>query len=141
VIMRRSGGVIINNASDWGLVAGPAAFAYSASKGAVIQMTKCLALDYAKEGIRANAVCPGDTFVPRWIERDGESVLTENERKAEVVLDVQEIERRLRISTSIPLGRVGDVSEIASVVLFLASDDSSFVNGASIVVDGGNTAQ
>jgi NAD(P)-dependent dehydrogenase (short-subunit alcohol dehydrogenase family) len=75
-VMRNQGGggSIINNASDWGLVGGRDAVAYCTSKGAVILMTKAMALDHAHEGIRVNAVCPGDTFVPRWIERDREKV-------------------------------------------------------------------
>jgi meso-butanediol dehydrogenase/(S,S)-butanediol dehydrogenase/diacetyl reductase len=128
--MRQQGsGVIINNASDWGMVGAKAAVAYCASKGAVIQMTKAMALDHAKQNIRINAVCPGDTFVQRWIEQgyfqDSGAV--------------SEIEARQ--SDEIPLGRVADVSEIAQAVLFLASDSASFVTGTTLVVDGGNTAQ
>lgn len=62
-------GCIVNNASDWGLVGATGALAYAVSKAALVQMTKCMALDCAKDGIRVNAVCPGDTFVERWIER------------------------------------------------------------------------
>ena len=69
VMRRQGGGVIINNASDWGLVGAPQAVAYCASKGAVVLMTKAMALDHAKENIRINAVCPGDTFVERWVEQ------------------------------------------------------------------------
>lgn len=72
------------------------------SEGAVVQMTKSVALDYAKENIRANAVCPGDTFVKRWINRDRDSVVQEGE-----VVDDEEVERRLRISHEIPMGRTG----------------------------------
>jgi len=129
-IMRaQGGGVIINNASDWGLVGARDAVAYAASKGAVIQMTRCMALDHAKENIRVNALCPGDTFVERWIQQGyfrGSGVVDET---------------TARESDTIPLGRVAEVGEIARAVLFLASDDSSFVTGATLVVDGGNTAQ
>ncbi|HSF81854.1 MAG TPA: SDR family oxidoreductase [Anaerolineales bacterium] len=125
----QGGGVIVNNASDWGLVGGHEAFAYCASKGAVVQMTKAMALDHAHEQIRVNAVCPGDTFVERWVQngyfRAGEPV----------------DEAAARQSDSIPLGRVGEVEEIAQAVLFLASDEASFITGTTLVVDGGNTAQ
>ncbi|MBN2549841.1 MAG: SDR family oxidoreductase [Anaerolineales bacterium] len=129
VMRQQGGGVIINNASDWGLVGAPEALAYAASKGAVIQMTRCLALDHARDHIRVNAVCPGDTFVERWIEQGyyrGSGAVSEAEA---------------RQSDTIPLGRVAEAAEIARAVLFLASDDSSYMTGAALVVDGGNTAQ
>jgi NAD(P)-dependent dehydrogenase (short-subunit alcohol dehydrogenase family) len=130
--MRRQGkGVIINNGSDWSVVAGRDAFPYIMSKGAVAMMTKAMALDYARENIRVNAVCPGDTFVDRWIEKgyfEGSDLVTIDEAMKES-------------SAYIPLGRFGKPEEIARAVLFLASDDSSFVTGHLLLVDGGNTAQ
>jgi meso-butanediol dehydrogenase/(S,S)-butanediol dehydrogenase/diacetyl reductase len=130
--MRGKGGVIINNASDWGLVGAKNAVAYCTSKGAVVQMTRAMALGHAHESIRINAVCPGDTFVDRWIN-DGQH-FTSTER--------EDIERGLKeMGEALPIGRVGDVSEIARVVLFLASDDSSFITGVALPVDGGNTAR
>ena len=66
----QGGGVIINNASDWAFIGAPAVVAYCTSKGAVVQMTRAMAIDHAKENIRINAVCPGDTFVDRWL-KDG----------------------------------------------------------------------
>lgn len=128
VMRQQGGGAIINNASDWGLVGAPGVVAYCASKGAVIQITRAMALDHAAEGIRINAVCPGDTFVERWLQ-DG---FYRSSGK------VSEAEAR---QTDLPLGRVAEVSEIAKAVLFLASDESSFVTGATLVVDGGNTAR
>jgi NAD(P)-dependent dehydrogenase (short-subunit alcohol dehydrogenase family) len=125
----QGGGVIINNASDWGVVGAPGAVAYAASKGAVVQMTRSMALDHAKEHIRINAVCPGDTFVVRWLQ-DGYY-------KSSGAVD----EASARQSNTIPMGRVAETDEIARAVLFLASDDSSFMTGAMLVVDGGNTAQ
>lgn len=125
----QGGGTIVNNASDWGLVGARNALAYAASKGAVVQMTRSMALDHAHEGIRVNAVCPGDTFVERWVEAgyfEGSKAVSEQEA---------------RYSEEIPLGRVGDAEEIAQVVLFLAGDESSFMTGAVVPVDGGNTAQ
>ncbi len=126
----RGGGAIVNNASDWGLVAGRGVVAYCTSKGAVIQMTKAMALDHAREGIRINAVCPGDTFVERWLD-GGYAARTGGSADKEIAA----------MGEALPLGRVGRAEEIARAVLFLASDDSSFVTGTTLVVDGGNTAR
>src|SRR5512147_816046 len=105
--MRRQGkGVIINNGSDWSVVAGKDAFPYVMSKGAVAMMTKAMALDYARENIRVNAVCPGDTFVERWIEKgyfQGSDPVT-----------IQETMNAA--STYIPMGRFGTPEEIAQAV-------------------------
>jgi NAD(P)-dependent dehydrogenase (short-subunit alcohol dehydrogenase family) len=129
--MRERGyGVIVNNASDWGLVAGRGAVAYCTAKGAVIQMTKALALDHAREGIRVNAVCPGDTFVERWLAEG----YYRNPKKVTSEAMLEEMGQAL------PMGRVGQPEEIAKAVLFLASEESSFMTGATLVVDGGNTA-
>ena len=130
--MRKNGkGVIINNASDWGLVGGQEAVAYCVSKGAVIQMTKSMALDHAHENIRVNAICPGDTYVERWVEKgyfNGSDPVDLETAKKEYGKDL-------------PIGRVGEVEEIAKAVLFLASDDASYITGTTLVVDGGNTAR
>jgi NAD(P)-dependent dehydrogenase (short-subunit alcohol dehydrogenase family) len=130
--MRAQGrGVIVNNGSDWSVVAGKDALPYVTSKGAVAMMTKAMALDYARANIRVNAVCPGDTFVERWLEKgyfQGSDPVT--------------IEAAMKESSAyIPLGRFGKPEEIAQAVLFLASDDSSFITGHLLLVDGGNTAQ
>ncbi|MEO8355332.1 MAG: glucose 1-dehydrogenase [Chloroflexota bacterium] len=130
--MKQQGyGVIVNNGSDWSVVAGRDAFPYIASKGAVGMMTKAMALDYARENIRVNAVCPGDTLVDRWLEKgyfEGSDSVT--------------IEEAMKESSAyIPMGRFGKPEEIAKAVLFLASDDSSFMTGHLLLVDGGNTAQ
>jgi NAD(P)-dependent dehydrogenase (short-subunit alcohol dehydrogenase family) len=130
--MRRQGkGVIVNNGSDWSVVAGTDAFPYIMSKGAVAMMTKSMALDYARENIRVNAVCPGDTLVDRWLEKGY------FERSDPVTVE----EAMKESSAYIPMGRFGRPEEIAQAVLFLASDDSSFVTGHLLLVDGGNTAQ
>ena len=130
--MKRQGkGVIVNNGSDWSVVAGQDALPYIASKGAVGMMTKAMALDYARENIRVNAVCPGDTLVDRWVEKgyfeDSDPVTIEEAMKES--------------SAYIPMGRFAKPEEIAQAALFLASDDSSFVTGHLLLVDGGNTAQ
>jgi NAD(P)-dependent dehydrogenase (short-subunit alcohol dehydrogenase family) len=131
-VMKQQGrGVIVNNGSDWSVVAGRDAFPYIVSKGAVGMMTKAMALDFAREGIRVNAVCPGDTFVDRWLEKGY------FEYSDPVTLE----EAKLESSAYIPMGRFGKPEEIAHAVLFLASDDSSFVTGHLLLVDGGNTAQ
>ncbi len=129
-IMRaQGGGVIVNNASDWGIVGGPRYTAYSASKGAVVLLTKSVALEVARDHIRVNAVCPGDTYVERWHkdERREGSISFEEALQA--------------MGEALPIGRVGTAEEIAQAVLFLASDESSFMTGATLIVDGGNTAR
>jgi NAD(P)-dependent dehydrogenase (short-subunit alcohol dehydrogenase family) len=131
-IMKKQGkGVIVNNGSDWSVVAGKDALPYIASKGAVGMMTKAMALDYARANIRVNAVCPGDTLVDRWLEKgyfEGSDPVSMDEAMKES-------------SAYIPMGRFGKPEEIARAVLFLASDDSSFMTGHLLLVDGGNTAQ
>ena len=125
---RQGGGVIVNNGSDWSVVAGRDSFPYIASKGAVGMMTKAMALDFARDNIRVNAVCPGDTIVDRWLDESYPDPATREERmKAS--------------SAYLPMARFGRPEEIAHAVLFLASDDSSFVTGHLLLVDGGNTAQ
>ena len=131
-IMKKQGkGVIVNNGSDWSVVAGRDAFPYIMSKGAVAMMTKAMALDYARENIRVNAVCPGDTLVERWLEKGY------FESSDPVTVD----EAMKESSAYIPMGRFGKPEEIAQAVLFLASEASSFVTGHLLLVDGGNTAQ
>lgn len=108
--------------------AGPKAAAYCASKGAVVLLTKAMALDHARENIRINAVCPGDTFVKRWEEKgDFHNAGSMEEKLA-------------KMGDALPMGRVGNVNEIARAVLFLACDDASFVTGVALPVDGGNMA-
>lgn len=128
---KNGGGVIVNNGSDWAVVGAPNALPYAVSKGAVAQMTRSMALDHAHENIRVNAVCPGDTFVERWLEKGY------FEHSDPVSLE----EAKKESASYIPLRRFADPTEIARAVLFLASDDSSFVTGHLLLVDGGNTAQ
>jgi NAD(P)-dependent dehydrogenase (short-subunit alcohol dehydrogenase family) len=131
LMKKQGGGVIVNNGSDWAVVGGRDAFPYIASKGAIGMMTKAMALDFARDNIRVNAVCPGDTFVDRWIERDYSGIS-----------DPASLEQAIKEKSAyLPMGRFGKPEEIAKAVLFLASDDSSFVTGHLLLVDGGNTAQ
>jgi NAD(P)-dependent dehydrogenase (short-subunit alcohol dehydrogenase family) len=120
------GGSIVNNASSLGLIGFPKVPAYSASKGAIIALTRQMALDYGPHQVRVNCVCPGPTLTPR-IERDVAS--------GAISPDVLE-----RMTADILLGRMGQPSEIAQAVLFLASDDASFITGVALSVDGGQTA-
>lgn len=130
-MLKQGKGAIINNGSDWSVVAGKNAFPYVVSKGAIGMMTKAMALDYARDGIRVNAVCPGDTFVDRWMEKgyfEGSDPVTLEEAIKEA-------------SAYIPMGRFGKPEEIANAVAFLASDEASFITGHLLLADGGNTAQ
>ncbi len=128
---KQGGGVIVNNGSDWSVVAGRDAFPYIASKGAIAMMTKSMAIDFARDNIRVNAVCPGDTFVERWLEK-GYFENSDPVTREEAIKEAR---------AYLPLGRFGTPQEIAKAVLFLASDDSSFVTGHLLLADGGNTAQ
>jgi NAD(P)-dependent dehydrogenase (short-subunit alcohol dehydrogenase family) len=119
-------GVIVHNSSGWGLVGGDHAVAYCASKGGVVLMTKAMAIDHGRQGIRVNCICPGDVDTPML--------------PGDAKMRGQEWDKYLTACGERPLGRIGRVEEIARAVLFLASDDSSFMTGASLVVDGGGTA-
>lgn len=128
IMLRQKGGVIVNNASCSGLVGDRNAVAYNASKGAVVLMTKCMALDYAKKNIRVNCVCPGEIETPMFYQE------AKSRRKP---VD----EYRKELSECHPIGRLGRPREVASAVLFLASDDASFITGTAFSVDGGYTCQ
>jgi NAD(P)-dependent dehydrogenase (short-subunit alcohol dehydrogenase family) len=125
-MIAQGGGVIINNSSGWGLVGGDKAVAYCASKGGVVLLTKAMAIDHGRQGIRVNCICPGDVDTP---------MLPEDARRRGL-----EWKTYLAGCENRPMGRIGTPEEIARAVLFLASDDSSFMTGAALVVDGGGTA-
>jgi len=125
-MIKRGSGVIVNNSSGWGIVGGDSAVAYCASKGGVVLLTKAMAIDHGRQGIRVNCICPGDVDTP---------MLPEDAR-----MRGQKWEDYLAGCSNRPLGRIGTADEIAKAALFLASDDSSFMTGASLVVDGGGTA-
>jgi 2-keto-3-deoxy-L-fuconate dehydrogenase len=117
------GGTIINMASVAGMIGLRNRLAYSASKGAVIALTKALAVEYVGQGIRVNAVCPGTIDSP-WVER----------------LVTEAGERRDDLVARQPMGRLGTPDEVAGAVLYLASDAAAFVTGTQFVIDGGLTA-
>ena len=124
VMVGQGGGAIVNVASDWGLIGAQKAIAYGTSKGAIVQLTRSMAADHARQGIRVNAVCPGDTDTPML------HILAGPER-----------EKQLRaMAEAIPLGRIGQPKDAAAAIAFLASDDASFITGAMLPVDGGNSA-
>ena len=123
-MLENGGGSIINNASVAGLVGFPNIPAYCASKGGVVQLSKTAALEYATQGIRVNAICPGVIWTPM-VER-----FTGGTEEA-----------RAQFAAIEPVGRMGTADEVAAMALFLASDESSFVTGAAMPVDGGFVAQ
>jgi NAD(P)-dependent dehydrogenase (short-subunit alcohol dehydrogenase family) len=126
VMIAQGSGVIINNSSGWGLVGGNAAVSYCASKGGVVLLTKALAIDHGRQGIRVNCICPGDVDTPMLLE--------------DAKLRGMAWSDYLANASDRPMGRVGTSEEIAKAALFLASDDSSFMTGAVLVVDGGGVA-
>lgn len=119
-------GSIVNVASDWALVGARRALAYAVSKAGLAQLTRCLALDHAADGIRVNALCPGDTDTPML-----DQAFDEGDRAQKTAL----------LAGGIPLGRVARADEVAQAAVFLASDAASFMTGALVPVDGGNSAQ
>ena len=120
--MLKSGkGAVVNTSSMYGLVGSTTSFAYSASKGAINQMTRSLALTYARENIRVNAIAPGYVDTPIL------SMVPDNIKEA--------------MGTELPIGRLGKDTEIANLICYLLSDDASFITGAIIPIDGGFTAK
>lgn len=118
---RGSGGVITSTSSVAGLIGTPGLHAYTATKGAVVALTRAWAVTYAKRGVRANAICPGLVMTPM-VDRIGTGFI--------------------EMATAMtPLGRGADPAEIANLVAFLSSDEASFITGSIIPIDGGYTAQ
>jgi NAD(P)-dependent dehydrogenase (short-subunit alcohol dehydrogenase family) len=127
VMTKQGSGVILNTASAAALVGLRNLAVYTASKGAVLQLTRNIALDYAQYGIRANAICPG---------------VTSTEMTEQVIMsDSDPVAARARFDRVIPRGSMATPSEIANVALFLVSDESSYITGAAIPADGGYTAE
>lgn len=126
-VMKLQGkGAIVNFGSIWGGVGAAGVVAYCTSKGAVHQLTRAMALDHVKDGIRINAVCPGEVNTP----------MLASERSEPVTEEMLQ-----RIASTVPMQRLADPVEIARVVLFLASDDASYMTGAMVNVDAGYTAR
>jgi NAD(P)-dependent dehydrogenase (short-subunit alcohol dehydrogenase family) len=126
-MLERGAGSIIHNASVAAMVGDVNAAAYCASKGGIGMLTRAMALDYAKRGIRVNAICCAEIDTPLF-EREAAHYGMPAEAFREVLADQH------------PIGRIGQVDEVAAVVAFLASDDASFITGALIPIDGGYSA-
>ena len=125
-MIKNGGGSIINTGSGWGLKGGVDAVAYCAAKGGVVNLTRAMAIDHGRDGIRVNCVCPGDVDTP--LLHDEAAQLGEDDTKF------------MKEAADRPINRVGLPEDIANAVLFLASDMSSWVTGSILVVDGGGTA-
>ena len=126
-MIRQGGGSIINTSSALGLVGDPDLPAYSATKGAILAMTRSMAQAHGRQGIRVNSICPGDVETPIVVEYF--------EHQPDPA------EARRRVAAEYALGRIAQPEEVANVALFLASDESSFVTGTYIIVDGGLTSK
>ncbi len=125
-MIENGGGSIIHTSSGWGILGGDRAAAYCAAKGGLIVMAKAMAIDHGPDGIRVNCVCPGDVMTPMLPDEAGKRGMSWDDYIAG--------------AADRPLGRVGTAEDIADAVLFLASDESSFVTGDALVVDGGGIA-
>ena len=125
-MIKQGSGSIIHTSSGWGILGGDKAAAYCAAKGGLVVMAKAMAIDHGRDGIRVNCVCPGDVVTPMLHDDAEKRGMTWEDYAAG--------------GANRPLGRIGTVDEIADAVLFLASDESSFVTGESLVVDGGGVA-
>lgn len=122
-------GRILNTASTYGLIGAPNAVAYCASKGAIVNLTRQMTVDYGRDGIRTNAICPG--YIDTQLGRRGPRLTPEQFKEATAI--------RERAAGMQPLGRQAQPSEVAEVAAFLVSDAASFVAGAIVTVDGGCT--
>ncbi len=125
-MIERGSGVIIHCSAGWGIQGGDRAAAYCAAKGGLVVMTKAMAIDHGPQGIRVNCICPGDVDTP---------MLPDDAKQRGISW-----ESYLEGASDRPMGRIGTAEEIARAVLFLSTDDSSFMTGAALVVDGGGIA-
>ena len=127
IMKSQGGGVILNTSSQLGLVGATGHAVYPATKGAVVQLTRCLALDHAADGIRVNCLCPGPIETPMVKRSREETGDAEAARRASIA--------------GVPLGRIGAPEEMADVAAYLCSDEASYITGAAILADGGWTAR
>jgi NAD(P)-dependent dehydrogenase (short-subunit alcohol dehydrogenase family) len=125
-MIEQGSGVIINVSSGWGVQGGEKAVSYCAAKGGIVVMTKAMAIDHGAQGIRVNCLSPGDVKTP---------MLDADARSQGMTVAEYEAAAAQR-----PIGRVGTPEELAKAALFLASDDSTYMTGANLVVDGGGIA-
>lgn len=123
---RGGGGAVVNIGSGWGLKGGPQAASYCASKGAVVNLTRAMAIDHGPQGVRVNCVCPGDTDTPLL--------------RSEAQQLGEDVAAFLASSAERPIRRLGTPEDTARAVLYLASDAASWVTGTTLVVDGGGLA-
>ncbi|MGB3715599.1 MAG: glucose 1-dehydrogenase [Candidatus Promineifilaceae bacterium] len=126
IMIEEGGGVLVNIGSGWGLTGGRDALSYCASKAAVVNMTRAMALDHGRQNIRVNCVCPGDT--------DTSMLRTEARQLG------QDEEKFMLNAADRPLNRIGSPEDVAQAVLYLVGEASSFVTGTTLVVDGGGLA-
>lgn len=126
VMKPQGSGSIVNFGSIWGDLGAAGVAAYCASKGAVHNLTRALALEHARDGIRINAVCPGEVNTP----------MLQSERKEPITPELLQ-----RLAETVPMGRLADPTEIAQVVLFLASSQASYMTGSLVLVDAGYAAR
>ena len=127
LMIEQGGGAIVNTASVAGLVGLPNRAAYCATKGAVVTLTKQIAVEYVAKGIRCNCICPGTVDTP-WVGR----LLAES-------ADPEKL--RAELVARQPMGRLGNAEEVAQAALYLASDDAAFMTGTALVIDGGLMAR
>lgn len=125
-MIRHGGGSIIHIGSGWSLKGGPNAASYCAAKGGVVNLTRAMAIDYGRHNIRVNCVCPGDVDTPML--------------RSECTQLGEDVDSFMKEAANRPLARVGTPEDVAHAVLFLAGSMSSWITGASIVVDGGGLA-
>lgn len=125
--LTRSAGSIVNIASNWGIKGGERAAAYCASKGGLVLLTKAMAIDHARDGVRINAICPGDIDTPMLNNEANDS-------------DIDADDFIAQLAEESPNGRLGTPEEVAALVVFLASDAANHITGTAIPIDGGGSA-